>query len=300
MDEQSKQNETTKKDLNDLRSSVSDKNYIIDNQNARIAKLQAAVDKNKSYSRRSNLIFGGIAKDVQGSCTTIVHNIIKNKINIANATPFKLVRCHFPSKPTDTKKGSIIAQFESFSSKMTVWSKKRALMKTDRYLSEDYPREVSKIRSKLHPILKEASKHTEYASCISIKYDKLHFKGDLISIDNLHRLPDAIHPQYLSERRYQVMLCFGGVLNDYHQLSNYYPCIFAYKGNKFTSVEQEYQYCKAKLFKDERTAALLLHLNIPSDIKDGTLHSLKKSAFCRKTSYFITFHQILKMVHSIP
>ena len=102
-------------------------------------------------------------------------------MNIVNATPFKLVRCHLLNKPTDTKKGSRIAQFESFSSRMTVWSKKRALMKTDRYLSEDYPREVNKIRStsKLRPILKEASKHTEYTSCISIKYDKLHFKGEL-------------------------------------------------------------------------------------------------------------------------
>ena len=72
IDAQSQQSEITKKDLIDLRSSVSDKDFIIDNQNARIAKLQAAVDKNKSYSRRSNLIFGGIAKDVQGSCTAIV------------------------------------------------------------------------------------------------------------------------------------------------------------------------------------------------------------------------------------
>ena len=90
---------------------------------------QAAVDKNESYSRRSNLIFGGIAKDVQGSCTAIVHSILKDKMKIANATSFKLVRCHFLSKPTDIKKGSIIAQFESFSSRMTVWSKKRALMR---------------------------------------------------------------------------------------------------------------------------------------------------------------------------
>ena len=75
VDELSKQNETTMKDMNDLRSSVSDKNYIIDNQYARIAKLQTAADKNKSFSRISNLIFGGIAKDVQGSCTTIVYNI---------------------------------------------------------------------------------------------------------------------------------------------------------------------------------------------------------------------------------
>ena len=83
-------------------------------------------------------------------------------MNIANATSFKFVRCHFLSKPTDTKKGSIIAQFESFSSRMTIWSKKRAL-KTDLYLPEDYPSEVNKIRSKLRPLLKEASKHAEYA-----------------------------------------------------------------------------------------------------------------------------------------
>ena len=65
-------------------------------------------------------------------------------------------------------------------------------------------------------------------------------------------------------------------------------CEFAYKGNKFTSVEQEYQYCKAKLVKDERTAALLLHLNIPSDIKDDTLHSFKKICILSEN---IIFHE---------
>ena len=129
-------------------------------------------------------------------------------MNIANATSFKFVRCHFLSKPTDTKKGSIIAQFESFSSRMTIWSKKRAL-KTDLYLSEDYPSEVNKIRSKLRPILKEASKHAEYASCISIKYDKLHFKGELFSIDNLHKLPDALHPQCKSVQLIRLLECSG-------------------------------------------------------------------------------------------
>ena len=69
--------------MNDLRSSVSDTNYIINYQNARTAKLQTAADKNESIGRISNLIFGGIAKDVQGSCTDIVHSIFKNKMNTA-------------------------------------------------------------------------------------------------------------------------------------------------------------------------------------------------------------------------
>ena len=60
-------------------------------------------------------------------------------------------------------------------------------------------------RSKLRPILKEASKHTQYERCISLKYDQLCFQGKSYSTSNLHSLPSNIHPRTLSEKRTNVL-----------------------------------------------------------------------------------------------
>ena len=192
---------------------LSDRDHIIAEQHPNINKLQMSIDRNESYSRRSNLIFGGISKDAQGSCINIVQNIMSNTMNIPQAETITFVKCHYLNQPTSDKKGSIIARFENFSTRMNVWSKRKSLLSTEYYLSEDYPKKISRKRGKLRPILKEASKHRDYARCISIKYDQLNFKGELMNFDDLHKLPLPINPRSLSERRSRDMLCFGGVLN---------------------------------------------------------------------------------------
>ena len=263
----SKLNTTANATVTDLQSQLSDRDHIINDQSSSINKLQMSVEKSESYSRRSNLIFGGIPKDAQGSCSSIVHNIMNSKMNIADTEAVTFVRCHYLNQPTNDRKGSIIARFENFSNRMLVWSKRRSLFSTDYYPFEDYPKEISRKRSKLRPILREASKHREYAKCISVKYDKLHFNGELLSIDNLHKLPEPINPRSLSEKRTKGMICLGGILSEYHELSNYYNSKFTFKNQEFTSVEQGFQFGKATLFGDNRTASLILHSSNLYEIK---------------------------------
>ena len=263
----SKETKTANDTVADLKSELSDKDYVISEQHSNITRLQSSVDRNEAYSRRSNLIFGGISKDVKGSCTSIVKSLMCEKMNIPQDESFGFVRCHFLSSPTNEKKGSIIARFENFSQRMTVWKKRRTLLNSAHYLSEDYPKDISRKRGKLRPILREASKHGEYAKCISIKHDMLNFKGESMSIDNLQKLPEPINPRTLSEKRSKAMICFGGVLSEYHELSNFYRSEFVYKNIKFNSVEQGFQYLKAMLFDDGRTASLIINSKCPSEMK---------------------------------
>ena len=88
-----------------------------------------------------------------------------------------------------------------------------------------------------------------------------------MNFDDLHKLPGPINPRSLSERRSRDMLCFGGVLSEYHELSNFFNSEFEYKNIKFKSVEQGFQYSKAMLFGDDRTASLILHAKSPSESK---------------------------------
>ena len=95
----------------------------------------------------------------------------------------------------------------------------------------------------------------------------LNFKGESMSIDNLRKLPEPINPRILSEKRSKAMICFGGVLSEYQELSNLYRSEFVYKNIKFNSVEQGFQYFKAMLFDDGRTASLIIHSKCPSEMK---------------------------------
>ena len=109
------------------------------------------------------------------------------------------------------------------------WNKRRELAGTSLFISEDFPTEISRRRSKRRPILKEASKHTHYERCISLKYDQRYFPGKLNSAGNLHYLPSNIHPRTLLEKKSKDLICFGGILSEYHDLSNFYKCDIKYQ-----------------------------------------------------------------------
>ena len=244
------------------------KDFLINSQDEQISNIKNIINKNESYSRRGNLIFGGISMGVEGTCTTIVHVIMKSHFGI-NDPPAEIqfVRCHYLRSPTADAKGTIIARFESYGQRMKIWNMRRKLLHTQFFIAEDFPSDVNKRRNKLRPILKEASKHRQYEKCISIKYDQLFFDGNLYGINSLHSLPSTIHPRTLSEKRSKGILCFGGVLSEYHEFSNYFKCAFMFKNIRFSSIEQAYQYSKAVQFGDTRTAYLILHCQCPSEIK---------------------------------
>ena len=267
IDDMKKTTDESMQTMANLKRQLNQRDFIIDDQNSRISSLRDTLERNETYSRRDNLIFGGISQTSNGTCTEIVYNIIKNKLHMNYSTSINFVRCHYLSNPTADRKGTIIARFQLFSQRMLVWNKRRELARTGLYLSEDFPSEISRNRSKLRPILKEASKHTQYERCISLKYDQLCFQGKSYSTSNLHSLPSNIHPRTLSEKRSKDLLCFGGILSEYHELSNFYKCNIKFQNVKFSSLEQCYQWCKATLFDDDRTAHMIMKSTSPSEMK---------------------------------
>ena len=253
--------------MESLKQQLNAKDHLIDDQQDKLNQLSHTINKNEAYSRRDNLVFGGITTGTVTPCTDTVHHIMRTHLGITDLSEIKFVRCHYLIKPSQERKGSIIARFESFSCRMQVWNKRRNLYNTPFFLSEDFPGDVSRKRNKLRPILKEASKHQEYQKCITLKHDKLYFDGILYSTDNLHSLPRPIHPRTLSERRSKGMLCFGGILSEYHELCNFYRCNIEYKGISYNSVEQAYQHSKAVFFGDHRASSLILRSRCPTEIK---------------------------------
>ena len=150
------------------------------------------------FKESSSPAFRGISlhKDDQRSATDVSHDDVFTKamkMSKEESKAIKFVRCHQLNKRLGDSKISIMARFESYRDRSIVWTKRRSA--TNVYISEDFSINVSRRRSKLKPILKEASKHKQYEHCITMRGDKLLFKGELLDVDKLHTLPTEIHPR---------------------------------------------------------------------------------------------------------
>ena len=251
-----------------LKEALKQKDYEVQEQASVINNLQQTINKNESYSRKDNLIFSGFDKNDLRSCDTIIRQDVFQKLlqmNDQQAAAIKFVRCHYIKQGPMNRLAAIIVRFDSFQDRMLIWSKRRSMKKI--YVAEDFPAEVARKRNRLRPILKAASKTQQYEKSISMKNDKLLFNGELLSVDELQKLPEAIHPRTLSEVRSGDVLIFGGTLSEYHELSNYFKCPVTYKERKFNCSEQAYQYSKATLFNDVASAEAIMRSSSPGHQK---------------------------------
>ena len=270
----SKALEKSNKELTSLRDSILDKQSADDEQNILINTIQDSVEKNESYSRRNNLIFGNIGKEDQRSCDIIVRDICVNHLSLSaeSVSAMNFVRCHYLRQKPTNRTTSIIVRFESFNDRSKVWECRRKLAPTKLYLSEDFPIAISKRRNKLRPIMKKASLSNDYQRSVSMRGDKLIYNGVPHGVDDLAALPNPINPRTLSEKKTDSALVFGGVLSEYHELSNFFKCSVKYKGKTFNCVEQCYQWSKATFFNDYKTARAIIGTKDPSRQKFLSKH----------------------------
>ena len=263
-------NRTHTAEMKEVRDTLHTKQHQVDNNATVISDLKETINKNESYSRRDNLIFGGfnLDRNDKRSCDEIVReDIFIKALNMSRdeASAIKFVRCHFLTKRSGDNRSSIIVRFESYRQRTMIWNKRRSLRMV--YVTEDFPYDIRRKRNRLKPILKAASKNPQYRNCISMKADKLLFKGKLLSVNNLQQLPTDINPRTLAEVKTDNVLIFGGINSSYHELSNCYDCDINYQNQKYNSIEQCYQHSKAVMFGDNRAAASILRATDPGDQK---------------------------------
>ena len=114
-------------EITELKEALKTKQYQVDSQAAVISDLKDIIDKNESYSRKDNLIFGGITlnNNEQRSCADIVRQDIFTKaLGMSNdaAQSIKFVRCHHLTKRPGDSKPKIIVRFESFEDRTGIWN----------------------------------------------------------------------------------------------------------------------------------------------------------------------------------
>ena len=123
------------------------------------------------------------------------------------------------------------------------------------FADREYCQETERERQYLRPILKQCRRIDDYKEVCKMEGTTLKIKGKHYTRENLHQLPEEISAFASTSKSNDNTLGFFGELNP---LSNFDVCSFEWNGIRFHSSEQFIQYQKAMLFKDQKTADLIM------------------------------------------
>ena len=234
-------------------------------------KLQRQQEKQESYSRRDNLIIRGIKEndnETEDACMKLVRNFFVEQLCVpeAEAASMVFVRCHRVGKKTYNKR-PIVVRFQHFADRKLIWGKRFQLKDKLLTMHENYASDVEYRRRMMYPILAAAKKSGKYVKAAYLNADVLRINGKDYTIENLHELPQDLHPCQFSCKENEQWLIFGGIHSQYNFLSNYYPSRLTHMDITFDSVEHAYQYQKAIRYNDIDSSKNILCCSTPSEAK---------------------------------
>ena len=217
-----------------------------------------------TYSRRENLKFSSLKEDdnEQNNVTiSKIRDLFTNELKITDAVNIKFQRCHRLSQRSSNANNSrdVIVRFAFYPDREMVWERRSKLKNTEVVMSEDFPPDIEKRRSKLYPIYKLAKKKNHKAKLVT---DRLIIDGISYTVDTLDKLPQDIHPKQLAERHTEKVVLFYGAESPF---SNFYKAQFSVGGQLFNSSEQFFQYQKALSAEKDEIAAKILKTKNPID-----------------------------------
>jgi ribA/ribD-fused uncharacterized protein len=224
--------------------------------NEQLSKQISDID---SYSRRSNLIFEGIAESRSEIPWKKVQNVLNNKLGI-DCSHIKIERCHRLQGGRTTPK-PIIVRFNWYADRQAVWENRRFLRGSQIFIREDFPPAVQRARISLNHTLSLAKTADKRAS---LKGDKLIFKGVAYDADKIPSEILMLGEAGPAAKVVNGYVCFSGRASPF---SNFYKAPFTAEGKHFETNEHFYQYYKAKCAEDDSAAASILAESDPAKAK---------------------------------
>ena len=207
---------------------------------SKVEKLNDRLVASENYSRRQNLIFGGIKSDAIEKCDKKLKDFFINVLKIPrpNVEEMHFQRCHrLPRKGNKTD--PIICQFLRCSDRQQVWDSRKKLKDTAFTINEDFSPEITETRNLLLPIMKRARETGKKAY---LSGEKLVIDGTTYTKKTLHRLPKELDPAQIVTKHFPNVVAF---FSSSSPLSNFYPCPLIIDNMQYDHVEQFYQMQKA-------------------------------------------------------
>ena len=249
------------------------KNYC-ENLESENVNLKGRMNHLDNYSRRNNLVIGGIREDEGAEqCDQLVRTFFIEKLKLSSddVRAIKFVRCHrlgrhqgqhIPARPR-----SIIVRFCEFSDRQAVWSERRNLEDHTLSMNENFCSDTEFHRRKLYPIFRKAKSIEQYRGKVSLYEDTLYVNNKPYTVDNLDDLPDNLHPKHMCEKSSEDCFVFGGMYSEYSVHSNWARSLFSFKEKEFVCIEQGYMYHKAVVNEDPTAARKIRDTTNPREIK---------------------------------
>ena len=268
----------------ELRDNMCEMTYCKFNCNELAAEnklLKQHTNKLDNYSRRRNIVIKGI-DEVQNEshlvCEQKSRDFMKTQLKLDGAVVdnMKFDGCHRLSVFTNRKRRGqhqtpqnrpVIIRFCNMADKMMVWGAKSQINDANVSVSENFSTDTEYRRNKLYMIYKKAKSIDKYKQKVYLTGDVLIVEGVRYTVDDLHDLPGELNPRLFSERINNDFHAFGGIHSLHNPFSNWYSCKVRHEGHTFKSVEQAYQYCKAKYVDDGDSATKLLYTVDPGAAK---------------------------------
>ena len=244
--------EELEKDVHNLRDELANSKQSQKALLSQIDELKERIVSQDAYSRRENLVIGGIPLSENESCLDKVKDFFKSKllINADVVENMPIQRCH--RKQSREAPAPIIVRFLNFPDRMTIWKAKANLKNTKFTIWEDFPPEIAARRSQLKPILRKALNLKKKAT---ISGDKLIIDSKAYTVKTLNTLPKELDPAQIATRTVGNVT---GFFSRQSPLSNFYDAPIEIRGRKYDHVEQYFQAEKA-LFAERPDIAHRIH-----------------------------------------
>ena len=224
----------------------------------KVTGLEERLIRLEAYGRRDNLLLHGIKETKGEDPFGLVLKAVSNMPSKLSRR--SLVRAHRnPPGPPSGRIRPILVKFHHFEDRQNVWNN-RHLLDSGAYITEDYPKEVSKRRRQLAPYLALAKTIPELEKRTRLIEDKLIIDGKAYTINTLQSLPDVLKCRSTSTLTKNNVTAF---FSSKSELSNHHPCPLEIDSKVYTSVEQYYAATKAKHAVDQSSLDKILQTSDP-------------------------------------
>ena len=257
--------DTLKEENKDLRQKVQDLETEDKRNIHQMNRMEEKLDRVDTYSKKKNLIFEGVP-ELDGGREDVGKTIwgLFDQLNIDKG--MDLDACYRQGNFNKNRTRPIVISFQKQTDRDLVYAKRTNLRKTQDYrqvwVNEDLGQASKKTRNLIRMIEKQA--HAEGIDCKTGKYMVL-INREKFTGNNLNELPSPLHPSGLK----QIELDKDTIAyqSQYAPFSNMYPTTIVIGQYKFISLEQAFQFLKAKLLNKLLAAMRIYHSRDQVEIK---------------------------------
>ncbi len=221
--------------------------------------------RGEAERRANNLLFIGFPEAPREKAQDCIDKVCEEiqKIEDIDMDSLYIQRCYRVGRRSETRPRDILVQFLEYPTKQRV-SQGRNAFSSHIKVRQDLPPELASIQRALMPIKRIADGIPKYRNPVMVSMGELKIQDKRYTLRNLHEIPDDINISLGTFKMNDRLYVYFSVLNIF---SNFRWAPINLDGMIYEMNEKFIQFSKARCFKDENTAALILELDNPFEIK---------------------------------